>query len=185
MIVTGDHLRFRYEIIDVLGKGSFGQVLQCRDHKTGEMVAVKIIRNRKRFHHQALVEIKVLENLVKWVSGVLVLHLHPADVHFQDPDDKHCVLKLTDHFSFRGHLCIVNELLSINLYELIRNNGFHGFSTVLIRRFTIQILQSLSLLRHHRVVHCDLKPEVSFVDPISPIVLLIISSTEHFAQASV
>lgn len=67
---------------------------------------------------------------------------------------------MTGHFSFRGHLCIVNELLSINLYELIRNNGFHGFSTTLIRRFTVQILQSLSLLRHHRVVHCDLKPEV-------------------------
>lgn len=67
---------------------------------------------------------------------------------------------MTDHFSFRSHLCIVNELLSINLYELIRNNSFNGFSTVLIRRFTIQILQSLSLLRHHRVVHCDLKPEV-------------------------
>ncbi|MBW0486163.1 hypothetical protein O181_025878 [Austropuccinia psidii MF-1] len=141
-IVKNDHLMFRYEIVDVLGKGSFGQVLQCRDHKTGEMVAIKIIRNKRRFHHQALVEIKVLENLLAW-----------------DPEDKHNVLKMTDHFSFRNHLCIVNELLSINLYELIRNNSFNGFSTSLIRRFTIQILSSLSLLRHHRVVHCDLKPE--------------------------
>lgn len=141
-IVKHDHLVFRYEIMDVLGKGSFGQVLQCRDHKTGEMVAIKIIRNKRRFHHQALVEIRVLENLLDW-----------------DPEDKHCVLKMTDHFTFRGHLCIVNELLSINLYELIRNNSFNGFSTTLIRRFTIQILTSLSLLRHHRVVHCDLKPE--------------------------
>ncbi|WAQ86243.1 hypothetical protein PtA15_6A875 [Puccinia triticina] len=141
-IIKNDHLIYRYEIVDVLGKGSFGQVLQCRDHRTGEMVAIKIIRNKRRFHHQALVEIRVLENLLSW-----------------DPEDKHCVLKMTDHFTFRGHLCIVNELLSINLYELIRNNSFNGFSTTLIRRFTIQILTSLSLLRHHRVVHCDLKPE--------------------------
>lgn len=69
LLVPHDHILYRYEVIDVLGKGSFGQVLQCRDHKTGEMVAIKIIRNKKRFHHQALVEIKVLENLVKWVRS--------------------------------------------------------------------------------------------------------------------
>lgn len=67
---------------------------------------------------------------------------------------------MVDSFTFRGHLCIVTELLSINLYELVKANSFAGFSTVLIRRFTMQILASLSLLRHHRVVHCDLKPEV-------------------------
>ena len=69
-VIAHDHLAFRYEIIDTLGKGSFGQVLNCRDHCTGESVAVKIIRNKKRFHHQALVEIKILENLRKWVRYV-------------------------------------------------------------------------------------------------------------------
>jgi dual specificity tyrosine-phosphorylation-regulated kinase 2/3/4 len=66
--VEHDHILYRYEITGKLGGGSFGQVFQCRDHRTGEMVAIKIIRNKKRFHHQALVEIKVLENLRKWVS---------------------------------------------------------------------------------------------------------------------
>ena len=54
------------------------------------------------------------------------------------------------------------ELLSINLYELIKANGFVGFTTTLIRRFTSQMLSSLALMRHHRIVHCDLKPEVQF-----------------------
>jgi hypothetical protein len=67
---------------------------------------------------------------------------------------------MTEHFYFRDHLCIAMELLSINLYELIKANGFAGFSTVLIRRFTVQMLSALALMRHHRVVHCDLKPEV-------------------------
>jgi len=56
------------------------------------------------------------------------------------------------------------ELLSINLYELIKANGFVGFTTALIRRFTSQMLMSLQLMRHHRIVHCDLKPEVSTFD---------------------
>lgn len=67
-IVPGDHLSYRYEIIDVLGKGSFGQVLRCIDHKTGGLVAVKIIRNKKRFHQQALVEVNILQRLREWVS---------------------------------------------------------------------------------------------------------------------
>ena len=67
---------------------------------------------------------------------------------------------MTEHFYFRNHLCIAMELLSINLYELIKANGFVGFTTALIRRFTSQMLMSLTLMRHHRIVHCDLKPEV-------------------------
>jgi dual specificity tyrosine-phosphorylation-regulated kinase 2/3/4 len=67
-IVPGDHLSYRYEIIDVLGKGSFGQVVRCIDHKTGGLVAVKIIRNKKRFHQQALVEVNILQKLREWVS---------------------------------------------------------------------------------------------------------------------
>ncbi|KAG6878758.1 hypothetical protein C0993_008057 [Termitomyces sp. T159_Od127] len=128
LVVAKDHLAYRYEVIDTLGKG--------------EAVAVKIIRNKKRFHHQALVEIKILDNLRKW-----------------DADGTHHVLKMIEHFYFRNHLCIATELLSINLYELIKANGFVGFTTALIRRFTSQMLMSLSLMRHHHIVHCDLKPE--------------------------
>ncbi|KAF7359474.1 CMGC/DYRK/DYRK2 protein kinase [Mycena sanguinolenta] len=143
LVVNHDHLAYRYEVIDTLGKGSFGQVLHCRDHCSGESVAIKIIRNKKRFHHQALVEIKILDNLRKWASTHLSC----------------CLATMTEHFHFRGHLCIAMELLSINLYELIKANGFVGFTTALIRRFTSQMLMSLSLMRHHRIVHCDLKPE--------------------------
>ena len=67
-IVPGDHLAYRYEIVDILGKGSFGQVVRCIDHKLGVLVAVKIIRNKKRFHQQALVEVNILQKLREWVS---------------------------------------------------------------------------------------------------------------------
>lgn len=70
-IVTGDHLAYRYEIIDILGKGSFGQVVRCIDHRTGGLVAIKIIRNKKRFHQQALVEVDILQKLRDWVSTYL------------------------------------------------------------------------------------------------------------------
>lgn len=68
-IVLGDHLAYRYEVVDVLGKGSFGQVVRCVDHKTGLLVAIKIIRNKKRFHQQALVEVNILQKIREWVSA--------------------------------------------------------------------------------------------------------------------
>jgi dual specificity tyrosine-phosphorylation-regulated kinase 2/3/4 len=77
----------------------------------------------------------------------------------QDPQDKHSMVRFTQSFYFRGHLCISTELLGMNLYEFIKSNNFQGFSLKLIRRFTKQLLSSLSCLKGHRVIHCDLKPE--------------------------
>lgn len=74
-IIIGDHLSYRYEIVDVLGKGSFGQVVRCVDHKLGGLVAVKIIRNKKRFHQQALVEVNILQKLREWVGESVTYRL--------------------------------------------------------------------------------------------------------------
>lgn len=50
----------RYEVHSVLGKGSFGQVLKVLDYKTGQYKALKVIRNKRRFHHQAQVRARML-----------------------------------------------------------------------------------------------------------------------------
>lgn len=47
--VMHDHIAYRYEILEVIGKGSFGQVIRAIDHKTNEHIALKIIRNKKRW----------------------------------------------------------------------------------------------------------------------------------------
>lgn len=46
--VLKDHISYRYEVVDLVGKGSFGQVIKAYDHKLKEYVAIKIIRNKKR-----------------------------------------------------------------------------------------------------------------------------------------
>ncbi|KAJ2779397.1 serine/threonine protein kinase, CMGC, dual-specificity [Coemansia interrupta] len=142
IIHLNDHMLYRYELLEVLGKGSFGQVLRARDHKTGEIVAIKIIRNRKRFHHQAQVEVKLLECLRRW-----------------DPTGAHNILQMTASFYFRNHLCIVMEALSINLYEWLKAHQFAGTPVPLLRNLTVQMLQSLQLMGRHRIIHADLKPE--------------------------
>jgi dual specificity tyrosine-phosphorylation-regulated kinase 2/3/4 len=156
-VVPGDHIAYRYEILGVLGKGSFGKVLKCVDHKTGKLVAVKLIINRKRFHIQALVEADILRVLSQW-----------------DPQDKYHLVRYTSHFNFREHLCISTELLGINLYELIKLNKFKGLPIKLVRHFTKQLLEGLRFLDYKEIIHCDLKPEnILLSDPNRGLIKII------------
>lgn len=140
--VLHDHIAYRYEVLKIIGKGTFGVVLQAYDHKTHRSVALKIIRNQARFHTQAKEEIKILTKLLE-----------------NDPDDKFNVVHMYENFMFRNHPCIVFELLSLNLFELSRKNSFSGFTLSLIRRFTFSIVKCLYALSKYDIIHCDLKPE--------------------------
>jgi dual specificity protein kinase YAK1 len=44
-----------------MGKGTFGQVVKCECKQTKEQVAVKVIKNKKAFKNQGVVEIKILD----------------------------------------------------------------------------------------------------------------------------
>jgi len=47
--VNGDHIGYRYEAVKFLGKGSFGTALQCIDHKTKQEIALKIVKNKRKY----------------------------------------------------------------------------------------------------------------------------------------
>lgn len=133
----------RYLILDVLGQGTFGQVVKCQNLKTQEVVAVKVIKNKTAYFNQSMMEVSVLDLL----NGRM------------DKNDDHHILRLKDTFIHRQHLCLVFELLSVNLYELIKQNQFRGLSTTLVRVFAQQLLNGLCLLSKAKLIHCDLKPE--------------------------
>jgi dual specificity tyrosine-phosphorylation-regulated kinase 2/3/4 len=90
-VVVGDHVAYRFEVVKVLGQGSFGQVLRVLDHKTQQKLALKIIRNKSRFHKQALVEIEILKFLKE-----------------KDMRGSFSVIHLVDNFMFRKH--VVNNI---------------------------------------------------------------------------
>lgn len=50
-----DHVGYRYEILGLIGKGSYGQVFTVYDHKKKEELALKMIKNRQKFTKQAFV----------------------------------------------------------------------------------------------------------------------------------
>ncbi len=71
------------------------------------------------------------------------------------------LVRMKRHFMYRNHLCLVFELLSYNLYELLRNTNFRGVSLNLTRKFAQQLCTALLFLStpEIKIIHCDLKPE--------------------------
>lgn len=92
---VGEHLGYRYEILTELGSGSFGQAFKCLDHKTHKLVAVKIIKNKKRFKPQANIEIQMLTYIKE-----------------HDAEGNANVMEILDSFVFRNHIV---RLLSITI----------------------------------------------------------------------
>jgi len=156
---AGDHLAYRYEIERVIGKGSFAKVVRCFDHKRRERVAVKVVRDAPRFHAQVRTEIAALRTL----GG-----------------RRGCV-ELLDVFAFRGHRCLVFELVSISLRDWLTNHAptgtgtgtgtglpsgttagkrvVVGASVGMCRRVAGQLLDALAFLTEKSIIHCDLKLE--------------------------
>jgi len=147
-----------FRILDLLGQGTFGQVAKCVNTRTGNVSAVKIIKNKPAYYNQSLVEVAILEIL----NGRF------------DANDRHHIVRMLSTFVYKNHLCIVFEMLSVNLYELIKQNGFRGLSTNLVRVFVSQILDCLIVLNKAKIIHCDLKPENILLKNLeSPVIKVI------------
>ncbi|TYZ64691.1 hypothetical protein PybrP1_011043 [[Pythium] brassicae (nom. inval.)] len=115
-----------YVVLDMLGQGTFGQVFRCQDLRTKQIVAVKVIRNHPSYYKQAVIELQITQLLNRTYSAEHAPH----------------IVRLSDSFEFQNHLCLVFELLSMNVYELITENNFTGFPMEVTRGFISQILHA-------------------------------------------
>ncbi|KAM7540293.1 hypothetical protein Aperf_G00000020360 [Anoplocephala perfoliata] len=138
----GDILKNRYQIVQEIGRGSFGNVYKGIDTETGRFCAIKCIKHMLNFKKLADEEISVMEML--------------SD---QDANDVYNFLHLNDHFKTSDHTYMVFDLLSTNLYQLVHRNNYRGFAPKLVRKFVRCILNCLQFLHRNKIIHCDLKPE--------------------------
>lgn len=145
IVEVGDHINYRYQIIAKLGKGMFGNVLKCRDHKLKKDVSVKIMKNDVKWSLQCINEIKILKKM-------------------QHPN----LLTYFGHLNFRSHICISTELLAVNLYEALEATKFKGFDIGIIKKWSLDLLSGLNYIHKEGFVHADLKPEnIMLVSPNS------------------
>jgi dual specificity tyrosine-phosphorylation-regulated kinase 2/3/4 len=144
----GDHIAYRFEIRAVIGKGAFGQVLRCYDHKTNVTVALKVIVNTQLMHEQGRVECSILQ------------HLNKAD-----RDNSRHIIRGIEFFVFRRHICLVSEIMGQNLYEYARSMRFRPIPVRQTRPIARQMLEALAFTHANNIVHCDMKPENVLLEP--------------------
>ncbi|RYH28790.1 hypothetical protein EON65_10825 [archaeon] len=132
-----------YIILDLLGTGTFGQVFRCKREGCKDLFAVKVIKNKPAYHTQGNLEIKIAKLLNQQY----------------DPHNERHIVRLLESFQYKGHICLVFELLSMSLLDLLTQNQFRGLPLSLVQRFTKQILTALMVFEDANVIHCDLKPE--------------------------
>ncbi|BFU24054.1 protein kinase, putative [Entamoeba histolytica HM-1:IMSS] len=133
----------RYQILNRLGNGMFGQVFKAKDLSKEREVAIKILKSKGTYFRQGMLEISILSML--------------NDIY--DKDGTKNTVRMLDHFLYCNHLCIVFELLGTNLYQMLQKNEYHGLNIIKVKKFMTQLLECLDGLYNARIVHCDIKPE--------------------------
>ncbi|XP_061404201.1 dual specificity tyrosine-phosphorylation-regulated kinase 4-like [Lethenteron reissneri] len=164
-----EHLRYRYEVLKKIGEGGQGQVIQCLDHKRNILVAIKILVSPSSSKQETYQKME------------LQIALELQD---EGSDEDFNVIKVLNIFHFRGHYCIVMELLKESLHEVIRNAGLRRLDMAMVKTYTRGILKFLRHINSRKIVHADIKPENVLVkDTVTGTVRITDFGTSFFVES--
>uniref|UniRef100_A0A4W3IQD7 Protein kinase domain-containing protein n=1 Tax=Callorhinchus milii TaxID=7868 RepID=A0A4W3IQD7_CALMI len=130
-----------YDMVDILGKGTFGEVAKCWKRSTGQFVAIKILNSFTERSGYLKSELKILKILGTFNA------------------DKFYFIHLFEYFNDNDKLCLVFELLEQNLFEFQKDHNFAPIPVRHIRTISKQVLTALQKLKELSIAHTDIKPE--------------------------
>ncbi|XP_034975388.1 homeodomain-interacting protein kinase 4 [Zootoca vivipara] len=138
-----------YDVFEILGKGTFGEVVKSWKRSTGEMVAIKILKNDSYRSRIIKNELKLLQTM--------------SEV---DSEESH-IVQFHEFFHDELKFYLVFELLEQNLFDFQKEHNFSPLPVRHIRTVTIQVLRALAKLKELSIIHADLKPEnIMLVDQV-------------------
>lgn len=127
----------RYDIIKVLGDGAFGTVMKCREKETGELVAIKKIKQKYKDFDECL-QLKEVKSLRK------IKHEN--------------VERLLSVFRENDTFYMVFELLQESLLKTMESRS-NRFKESEIRYIIHQLLSGLQFVHKQGFFHRDIKPD--------------------------
>ncbi|KAJ3144886.1 hypothetical protein HDU89_007689 [Geranomyces variabilis] len=129
----------KYKVTKHIGDGSFGIVLKAEHTETGELVAIKKMK-QKYYNWEEAVNLREVKSLVK-------LSNHPNIIKLKE------VLRENDELHF------VFEFMDGNLYQLTKNQDGKLFAEGEVKSLIFQVLLGLAHMHKHGFFHRDMKPE--------------------------
>ncbi|KAF3835464.1 hypothetical protein F7725_028022 [Dissostichus mawsoni] len=137
-----------YQVQYLLGRGSFGEVAQCRKFATNENVALKVMRS-----WQCIEDAKSEEDILR--------QMKLGNCHLFN------IVLWNDSFQYKKRYCLEFEKLDISLYEFLRKRRSMSLKLKEIRAIVQQLAIALDFLDVVDIVHCDLKPaNIMMVDHV-------------------
>ncbi|XP_056432266.1 cyclin-dependent kinase-like 1 isoform X3 [Gadus chalcogrammus] len=133
-----------YETLGIMGEGSYGRVLKCRQRATGRLVAVKKFIDSDHdpgVRRTAQREIHILRGL-----------RHDN------------LVMLLDAWRYRRRWYLVFEFVERTVLEDLEQNP-GGLDPGLAKQYLYQILSALAFCHQNNVIHRDIKPENILVSP--------------------
>lgn len=128
-----------FELLNLVGKGSFGKVIQVRKINTGEIFAMKVLSKRHIVEHNEVAHTKSEKNILMKLQHPFLVGLNYS---FQTDDKLYFILDYVNG----GEL----------FYHLQRDKRF---SEDRVRFYGAEIVLALEYLHAAGVVYRDLKPE--------------------------
>ncbi|CAI9096528.1 OLC1v1032698C1 [Oldenlandia corymbosa var. corymbosa] len=132
----------RYTKIEEVGRGGFGVVWKAKNKQTGEIVAIKMVTNKRFETWEECINLREVKSLRRMN--------HPN------------IVKLKEVIKEQGTLYFVFEYLDFNLLHLIehkKRTGATSFPESLVRDWCFRVFQGLAHMHERGYFHRDLKPE--------------------------
>lgn len=137
-----------------MGAGTFGQVVKARDLKTGQAVAIKLIRNVFRNSYESrkvLREIMILRQLTEMQDNVFTPRLLDILIPAKNSETASPAEKFNDIF-------LVMECVDMNLNSIFSKLKADTFQEQHVMTIMYNILCALNFLHSANVIHRDIKP---------------------------
>jgi len=134
-----------FDLLNLIGKGSFGKVMQVRKKDTGQIYAMKVLDKKHILDHNEVQHTLAEKNILQRVRHPFLVNLNWS---FQTEDKLYFILDFVNG----GEL----------FFHLQRDKKFEE---VRVQFYAAEIVLALEHLHEHGVIYRDLKPENVLLTP--------------------
>lgn len=140
-----------FELLTVVGKGSFGKVMQVRKKDDGKIYAMKVLRKEAIIARKQVAHTRAEKQILQKIQHPFIITLHWA---FQTEDKLYLILDFVNGGELFFHL---------------KREG--RFSEKRVSIYVAEIVMALAHLHTHDIVYRDLKPENILLDANGHIII--------------